>query len=466
MTPPNLFTMYKIGVGPSSSHTMGPMLAAREFAQKLPELGAGKDRHLQVTLHGSLAATGEGHGTLRAVVAGLNGLHPATASNESIDAAFQQTICSGQLGDGANVVIFQPDSDIHLELEPLPYHPNGMSFTVTQTGTVLLEQRYYSIGGGAIADANGNPIAGSTVTPMKVPYPYQSAAELLALCEAEGLSIAELKRCNECSWQSSEALSEGMAHIWQVMQDCISRGLTTEGTLPGGLGVKRRAPGLWQQLKRTEMTLGQSGSNPDQRAVVYAMAVNEENAAGGRIVTAPTNGAAGIVPAVLAAVVDQMGGPELTKTSTIENFLLTSSAIGGLFKVNASISGAEVGCQGEVGTAASMAAAGLTAVLGGTVAQIENAAEIAIEHCLGLTCDPIAGLVQVPCIERNGMGVVKAITAARIALAGDGTHLVSLDQAIETMRETGRDMHSKYKETALGGLAVSGVRIPVANIEC
>ena len=482
--PPNVFTMYKIGIGPSSSHTMGPMVAAKEFRQLLAQSSPMPD-HIIVTLHGSLAATGEGHGTLRAVVAGLNNLHPAKADNASIKASCDQTSKKRTLSIDNHSIAFCPKEDIHLEFTPLPLHPNGMTFEAFTNGQLSLTRNYYSTGGGAITDDTGKSIGSDNVTPLKVPYPYKSADNLIDLCKQHNLSIAELSRQNESSWQTPDELSKGIAQIWSVMRACIDSGLKTEGILPGGLDIQRRAPNLSRSFKFNEEqnSNGILNSISNQRALTYAMAVNEENAAGGRVVTAPTNGAAGIVPAVLATMVDhRLGGDDVAKN--IETFILTSSAIGGLFKMNASISGAEMGCQGEVGTATAMAAAGLAAVAGANPKQIENAAEIAIEHSLGLTCDPIAGLVQAPCIERNGIGAGKAIMAAQLAMTDDGSKsLVSLDQAIEAMRKTGLDMHDKYKETARGGLAAefaaglsakangsdpaeNPFRIPVATVEC
>lgn len=462
MHPPSVLNLFNIGLGPSSSHTLGPMRAAALFRQTLASRSDDHHSHwhLNITLHGSLAATGEGHGTPRAIVAGLCGLNAAVAERNDVETSWQQVNSTQSIIISQHTMLsFNPKQDFRWVLEPLPLHANGITFVARSTGGTLIEHTVYSTGGGTIADERGQIIDDQSTADSAPPFLYRSAAELIDLCRQHGLSIAQLVRLNEGG--EDDAIDESLRRIWRVMRGCIDAGLRTEGTLPGGLKVKRRAPGLWRPLESSTL----ASTSLEQRAVVYAMAVNEENAAGGRVVTAPTNGAAGIVPAVLAAHLDTLQDDQ-SRDQASRTFLLTAAAIGGLFKMNASISGAEVGCQGEVGSAASMAAAGLAAVMGGSPAQIENAAEIAIEHCLGLTCDPIGGLVQVPCIERNGMGAVKAITAARIALAGDGEHLVSLDQAIETMRDTGRDMHHKYKETALGGLAVTGPRIPVATIEC
>ncbi len=463
----SVFDLFRIGIGPSSSHTVGPMRAARRFLE-----GLGDDLtavgHVTVHLYGSLAATGVGHGTVSAILLGLTGVQPQTVDPDRIPMLLADIEASGTLWLlGRQVVPFNAADDIVLhEDESLPGHPNGMRFEVfDHAGLPLTEHRYYSIGGGFVVDDSelDAPIDTSDV---QVPHPYSSADELLAMCAATGLSISDIKLANELTERSEGEVRTDLLTIWQAMADCVERGCRNEGELPGGLHVQRRAAALHRTLKSTKF--------PDPLATLdwvnlYALAVNEENAAGGRVVTAPTNGAAGIVPAVLHYYVRFV--PGATEDGIVE-FLLTAGAIGTLFKMNASISGAEVGCQGEVGSACAMAAAGLAEVLGGTPEQVENAAEIALEHNLGLTCDPIGGLVQVPCIERNAMAAMKAINAARLALHGDGTHLVSLDQAIATMRDTGRDMHEKYKETARGGLAVTflgskpGTPVAVNIVEC
>lgn len=462
------FDLFKIGIGPSSSHTVGPMRAALEFAQELK-----RNDQLSTTcrvlaeLYGSLGATGIGHGSPKAVVLGLEGESP-----ESVDikkAAVRMTA----LGEepqlsllGEHTIAFNRDNDLILHRrESLPYHPNGMLFTAfAEDGTELLKKAFYSVGGGFVVDENAasgdNPVIEDST---KLPYPFKTGAELLALCKAHNLSISEIMWQNEQAWRPEAETREGLLDIWQVMQECVGNGTHSEGTLPGGLKVPRRAPELHQQLMaRPESALSDPLSVLDWVSL-YALAVNEENAAGGRVVTAPTNGAAGIIPAVLHYY--ERFVPN-ANTEGVLKFLLTAAAIGILYKENASISGAEVGCQGEVGSACSMAAGALAEVMGGTPQQVENAAEIAMEHNLGLTCDPVGGLVQVPCIERNAMASIKAISAARMALRGDGTHFVSLDKVIKTMRDTGRDMRDKYKETSRGGLAINVVEVPVNIIEC
>ena len=457
--------IFKIGIGPSSSHTMGPMHAAHHFVGSLsPELLT-IPLSIEVTLHGSLAATGDGHGTPGAITAGLAGYHYETVTLSDIEAMWQKATTHGHLRlDDRTQLDFNPEQHLYRDTVPLSNHPNGMTFRASAGGALVAETRYFSVGGGMVEDQHGHTLATSATQTRGGPFPYASMNELVDWCTRENLSIAQVQAANEhLSLQlEHDAMS---ATLWSVMSDCIDRGLAAQGELPGGLHVKRRAGALWNRLLNN--TQGDKApANAAQRAMVYAMAVNEENAAGGRLVTAPTNGAAGIVPAVLKAHLDEHQLNEAGVNRHVSVFLRTATAIGGLFKMNASISGAEVGCQGEVGAAASMAAAGLTAALGGTPRQIENAAEIAVEHCLGLTCDPIGGLVQVPCIERNGMGAVKAIAASDLALAGDGQFMISLDQVIETVRETGRDMDSRYKETARGGLAIHGLKIPVTAVEC
>ncbi len=467
----SVFDLFRIGIGPSSSHTVGPMRAARLFAQHLIDTGAvGRTSGIRVVLYGSLGATGAGHGTIPAVVLGLGGAEPETVDPDDIAPTMGAIAVAGELTLlGGTTVAFDALADVVLKAdETLPGHPNGMMFeAIDDGGTRVAGRRYYSVGGGFVVDDDelDAPLDPST---RSVPHPFHSADELTTTCTHLGLSISEVGLANEVALRPESEVRERLLAIWAAMSDCIDRGCRHEGELPGGLGVQRRAAALFQVLSTAT-------GPPDPLAALdwvnlYALAVNEENAAGGRVVTAPTNGAAGIVPAVLHYYTRFIDGAD---DSGVIDFLLTAGVIGSLFKMNASISGAEVGCQGEVGSACSMAAAGLAQVLGGTPGQVENAAEIALEHNLGLTCDPIGGLVQVPCIERNAMAAMKAINAARLALHGDGTHLVSLDDAIATMRDTGRDMHEKYKETARGGLAVTfrgraGQVVPVAVsfVEC
>jgi L-serine dehydratase len=449
----SVFELFKIGVGPSSSHTMGPMTAACDFAEALA--GAPVDR-VVVDLYGSLALTGKGHATDRAVLLGLSGCRPATVcpdAAEDMVAAIRERRHL-MLPDGRDIA-FDPEQAIVWRMfERLDFHSNAMRFSAFDAGGELLSERIsYSVGGGAVIDASD--VRGNAGPAMMddPPYRYRSGVELLQHGEALG-SIAEVQRANELATIGEDELSNRLGAIARAMSDCIDRGMRTTGVLPGGLKVKRRAAAGFERLmERREKMLADPLSVIDW-VNLWALAVNEENAAGGRVVTAPTNGAAGIVPAVLRYYERMVPG---ASPRGVEDFLLTASAIGSLFKENASISGAEVGCQGEVGVACSMAAAGLTAVLGGTPAQVENAAEIGMEHNLGLTCDPVGGLVQVPCIERNAVGAIKAIEAARLSLLGDGTHRVSLDEVIETMRKTGLDMGEKYKETAQGGLAANVV---------
>ena len=450
----SVFDMFKIGIGPSSSHTMGPMVASGMFLDLLrasPFEPAG----VKARLHGSLAFTGVGHATDRATLLGLAGFQPstfdATKGEAALEAMKQEKVVHPA---GLPRLRLDPASDILFDYGPaLPEHANGMVFMATDAqGDVILQQSYYSIGGGFVVTEE--EMASGTTTGDIAPYPYEfnSANELLDLCAKHGKSIAEVKRENELSRHSVTELEKGLTEIWMVMNACINRGLERDGILPGGLNVKRRAKGIYDALL-AERGLNMSAPHTiNDWMSVYAMAVNEENAAGGQVVTAPTNGAAGVVPATIRYWLDHVPG---ASPRQIPIFLLTAAAIGGLIKFNASISGAECGCQAEVGSAAAMAAAGLCAVLGGTALQVENAAEIALEHHLGMTCDPVKGLVQVPCIERNGLGCIKAVSAASLAMRGDGTHLVSLDACVETMRQTGVDMHEKYKETSLGGLAVN-----------
>jgi L-serine dehydratase len=450
----SVFEMFKVGIGPSSSHTMGPMVAAARFLDMMrasPFHFAG----VRASLHGSLAFTGVGHATDRATILGLAGFHPETFDAEKAAETYARIHATRILTpEGLGDLAFDPKTDLIFDFDtPLPGHANGMTLMATDAqGDVTLKQVFYSIGGGFVMTEEELAAGKDTDDGAPVPYPFKSAAEMLEMAQASGKSIAAMKRANEVSRGGAEGLAKGTARIWQVMNDCIDRGLATDGTLPGGLNVKRRAKGIYDALMAERgMNLTAPHTINDWMSV-YAMAVNEENAAGGQVVTAPTNGAAGVVPAVLRYYLDHVPG---ASSAHVEDFLLTAAAIGGLVKYNASISGAEAGCQAEVGSAAAMAAAGLCAVMGGTPEQVENAAEIALEHHLGMTCDPVKGLVQVPCIERNGLGAIKAVSAASLALRGDGTHLVPLDACIETMRQTGADMSEKYKETSLGGLAVN-----------
>ena len=461
------FDLFKIGIGPSSSHTVGPMRAARRFAARLERHGLlGATARVRVELYGSLGATGRGHGTDTAVQLGLEGEQPDLVDTASIPARLAAIRERGRLRLlGTHDVAFDPDADLVLSDRASadgtePFHVNNVRFVALDAaGATLAARTYYSVGGGFVVDqdlaAGGEAARTAIPDAHRLPFAYDSAAELLALADREHCSIAELVRRNERTWRTDGEIDEGLLRIRDTMRDCIARGMAADGELPGPLRVRRRAG----TLKATLEARAAGDSPADPLAVMdwvnlFAMAVNEENAAGGRVVTAPTNGAAGIVPAVLEYYARFVPGAD--ERGVIE-LLLTATAIGILFKENASISGAEVGCQGEVGVACSMAAAGLAAVLGGTPAQVENAAEIGIEHHLGLTCDPVGGLVQIPCIERNALAAVKAINAARMALAGDGVHHVSLDAAIRTMRETGADMHHKYKETSRGGLALNVV---------
>lgn len=452
----SVFDMFKVGVGPSSSHTMGPMVAGARFLD-LMRASPFHFHGLRASLHGSLAFTGVGHATDRATILGLAGFEPASYDAEKAEAtlaAIRET--KTITPPGLPALVFDPSADLLFDYGPaLVGHANGMILKATDAqGDVILEETYYSIGGGFVLTAGELAEAGGGKAKARadVPYPFESAEEMLAMARASGLSIAQMKRANELKFRSAADLDHGMARIWEVMANCIDRGMAGEGILPGGLKVRRRAKGIHDALM-AERGLNMTAPHTiNDWMSLYAMAVNEENAAGGQVVTAPTNGAAGVVPAVIRYWLDHVPGASPAK---VGEFLLTAAAIGGLVKHNASISGAECGCQAEVGSAAAMAAAGLAAVLGGTPEQVENAAEIALEHHLGMTCDPVKGLVQVPCIERNGLGAIKAVSAASLALRGDGIHLVSLDVCIETMRQTGRDMHEKYKETSLGGLAVN-----------
>ncbi|WP_416467563.1 L-serine ammonia-lyase [Pseudomonas sp. LFS044] len=451
----SVFDLFKIGIGPSSSHTVGPMRAAARFAEGLRRDGLlASTVSVKAELYGSLGATGKGHGSDKAVLLGLEGEHPDTVDTESIPARLQAIRSSGQLHLlGEHEIAFVEKQHLAMIRKPLAYHPNGMIFRAFDAAGLQIRSReYYSVGGGFVVDQDAagqdRIVEDSTV----LTYPFTTAKALLGHCTAQHLSVSQVMLANEAAWRPEAETRAGLLRIWQVMQDCVEAGYRHEGILPGGLKVKRRAPALYRQLSQhPEANLRDALSVLDW-VNLYALAVNEENAYGGRVVTAPTNGAAGIVPAVLHYYMRFVPG---ASEDGVVRFLLTAAAIGILYKENASISGAEVGCQGEVGVACSMAAGALCEVMGGSVQQVENAAEIGMEHNLGLTCDPIGGLVQVPCIERNAMGSVKAINAVRMALRGDGQHYVSLDKVIRTMRQTGADMKSKYKETARGGLAVN-----------
>tara|TARA_R110002124_G_scaffold118493_8_gene275835 strand:- start:1908 stop:3284 length:1377 start_codon:yes stop_codon:yes gene_type:complete len=451
----SIFDIFKVGVGPSSSHTMGPMVAANRFLDQLLEHGI-KAESIGASLHGSLAFTGKGHHTDFATIMGLAGFKPDTFDANAAKAALEEITATGKIHpEGHPEYLFNPATAVRFDFErTLEGHANGMIlFAYDAIGTVLFQETYYSIGGGFVQTASE---LASELPPVDQgnpsPFPFANANSMMEMSAISGKSIAEMKWENELANMSAGEISTGITKIWEVMNNCIEQGLKTDGILPGGLFVKRRAKGIHESLRREQ---GRNFAAPhiiNDWMSCYAMAVNEQNAAGAQVVTAPTNGAAGVIPATLRYYLDHVPAASMKK---IPEFLLTAAAIGGLIKSNASISGAEVGCQGEVGSAAAMAAAGLCAVLGGTTAQIENAAEIALEHHLGMTCDPIKGLVQAPCIERNGLGAIKAVSAASLSLRGDGTHLVSLDACIETMRQTGLDMNEKYKETSLGGLAVN-----------
>jgi len=454
----SVFDLFKVGVGPSSSHTVGPMLAANRFLALLQSVdGLDNAATLEVDLYGSLSATGKGHGTHGAIVAGLRGHHP-----ESVDPASLPLWLDEVMQDGTLMLADRQPVDLdwnknfRLHEESLPFHPNGMRITaLDDSGSILASEVYYSIGGGFVVNTEeaegGNIVDDQTA----IPFEFSSAAELLAMASSQQVTIAELMMANEKCWRDESAVRQQLLLIWEAMRDCVANGLIHQGILPGGLNVKRRAKEFYAALSGpTGRNLISSSFAAMDWVNLYALAVNEENAGGGRVVTAPTNGAAGIIPAVLMYFVEF--GESVTDDAVVD-FLLTAAAVGVLCKKNASLSGAEVGCQGEVGSACAMAAAGLCAVLGGTPEQVENAAEIGLEHNLGLTCDPVGGLVQVPCIERNALAAVKAINAALMALRGTGEHFISLDKVIKTMRDTGLDMQEKYKETAKGGLAVNAV---------
>ena len=451
----SVFDIFKIGIGPSSSHTVGPMRAAFMFLDQLEQNGTFETvARIRIEFYGSLGATGKGHGSNKAVMLGLEGDTPEQVNVETIAERLEHIRQQKKLNLGGKKFIdVDPDDDLVFHRnKTLPYHSNAMCFSAFDTGDKLLQENiYYSVGGGFVVNPETEGVERIVEDDTQLPFPFTTAKKLLQHCDEQNMSISEIMLRNERAWRSEDDIRQQLLHIWKTMQDCVEQGCNTEGILPGGLKVKRRAADLYQQL--------QSGDQKGCAALatmdwvnLYALAVNEENAAGGRVVTAPTNGAAGIIPAVLHYYWRFVDG---ANEDGVVRFLLTAGAIAILYKENASISGAEVGCQGEVGSACSMAAGALTEVMGGSPAQAENAAEIGMEHNLGLTCDPIGGLVQVPCIERNAMGAVKAINAAAMALRGDGTHYVSLDKVIKTMRDTGADMKTKYKETSRGGLAVN-----------
>ncbi|WP_269530908.1 L-serine ammonia-lyase [Chitinimonas sp. BJYL2] len=463
----SVFDLFKIGIGPSSSHTVGPMRAARTFAARLERDGLLHQVHsLRAEMYGSLGATGKGHGSDVAVMLGLLGEEPQLVDTDAVPgliACIRDTQRLSLLGQH-EIAFVEAEHLILHKRKSLPYHPNGMIFAAyAADGSELSKRAYYSVGGGFVVDEAAVEGGFQPPTAEVLTHPFSSGAELLALCERHGKSISQLMLENELAWRSEAEVREKLLAIWQVMQACVARGIRTEGILPGGMKVKRRAPDIHRQLAGHPEAALRDPLTVLDWVNLYALAVNEENAGGGRVVTAPTNGAAGIIPAVLHYYVKFVPG---ANEDGIVRFLLTAGAIGILFKTNASISGAEVGCQGEVGSACSMAAGALAEVMGGTPGQAENAAEIGMEHNLGLTCDPVGGLVQVPCIERNAMASIKAINAARMALRGDGNHFVSLDRVIKTMRDTGRDMHAKYKETARGGLAINVIEVPVNIVEC
>ncbi len=455
----SVFDLFKIGIGPSSSHTVGPMLAARQFVSDLQQVGQLQNTAtVRCWLHGSLGATGKGHASDMAVMLGWCGHEPDKVEVDAIAsqlADIRSHCCITLMGK--HTVAFNEKEDLLFMRASLPFHANGMRFlAMDAAGRELSNRVFYSVGGGFVVsdELTANGSRHKTIAPdaTVLPHRFASADELMQVCRREGMSIAQVMRCNERLWRTDSEIDAGLLRIWQVMQECVLRGCTAEGVLPGGFRVKRRAAPLFQALSQNNDALLTDPLQVLDWVNLYALAVNEENAAGGRVVTAPTNGAAGIIPAVLHYYKRFVSG---ATDEGVVDFLLTAAAIGILYKENASISGAEVGCQGEVGVACSMAAAALCAVMGGTHEQVENAAEIGMEHHLGLTCDPVGGLVQIPCIERNAVASVKAINAARIALHGDGSHYVSLDKVIKTMRETGADMKVKYKETSRGGLAVN-----------
>jgi len=463
----SVFDLFKIGIGPSSSHTVGPMIAARKFILSIEKSNQLKKvTRIKSEMYGSLGATGKAHGTPKAIILGLEGEQPDQVDATLITKRIEKIYSEGRINLlGKQTINYNHEIDLKLyRRKSLPFHPNGMIFSAfDENGKELVQKTYYSVGGGFVVDdsnENGNYIAEDETV---ITYPYDSAAELLEYCKGEALKISDVMIKNESAWRPENKTREGLLSLWSVMQETVNNGIANKGVLPGGLNVPRRAHKLHQQLTKKSNKKSDDPLTILDWVTLYALATNEENAAGGRVVTAPTNGAAGIIPAVLHYY---MRFVPKADDDGIVRFLLTAAAIGILYKKNASISGAEVGCQGEVGSACSMAAGALAEVLGGTPTQVENAAEIAMEHNLGLTCDPIGGLVQIPCIERNATASVKAIHAARMALQGDGTHFVSLDKVIRTMRKTGEDMHLRYKETARGGLATHVLEVPVNIIEC
>jgi L-serine dehydratase len=462
----SVFDLFKVGIGPSSSHTVGPMRAAREFLLALKASGQlNLVKSIKVELFGSLGATGKGHGSGSAVLLGLLGEEPDKVSIEAISSYIDVIHHTQSIALLRHHIVpfVEKDQLVFYKRQALPYHPNGMRFTVALTDEQIVSKTYYSVGGGFVI--NEDMVGADRIQQDQtvLPYAFHSANTLLSLCKKHQLRISDIVLKNESVWRSETKTREELMQIWQVMQACVTRGCQHEGILPGGMRVKRRAAGLFKELSSQPEAALRDPLTVLDWVNLYALAVNEENAAGGRVVTAPTNGAAGIIPAVLHYYTRFIPG---ANDEGVQRFLLTASAIGMLYKENASISGAEVGCQGEVGSACSMAAGALAEVLGGTPEQVENAAEIGMEHNLGLTCDPVGGLVQVPCIERNAMASVKAINAARMALRGNGKHFVSLDRVIKTMRDTGADMKLKYKETARGGLAVNVIAVPVNVVEC
>ncbi len=452
----SVLDLFTIGIGPSSSHTVGPMRAAKRFVQLLESQALlTRTARIEVHLYASLALTGKGHGTDVAILLGLAGEVPESVDVDAVPARLQQIRADQtlRLAEGVEIGFTESTDLLYHRKESLPAHPNGLRFVARDAaGNELLEKIYYSVGGGFVVGQRTADEDHLTYTDVQRPFPYRSGDDLLRLAQTSGVSVSEMTLRNETCWRSEQETRQGLWQVWQAMQQCVSRGCQREGTLPGGLKVQRRAPTLLRKLQSPQSNATVDPLLAMDWVSMWAIAVNEENAAGGRVVTAPTNGAAGIIPAVLHYFVKLHGDAD---DDRIVRFLLTAGAIGILYKLNASISGAEVGCQGEVGVACSMAAAALCEAMGGTVPQVENAAEIGMEHNLGLTCDPIGGLVQVPCIERNAMGAIKAINAARLALCGDGEHRVSLDKVIRTMRQTGADMSDKYKETSRGGLAVN-----------
>jgi L-serine dehydratase len=453
--PVSVFDLFSIGIGPSSSHTVGPMRAAGRFVATLNREGLlSRTTRVRSELFGSLGATGHGHGSYNAVLWGLEGEDPETVDTTEGPIRANEIRRTGQLRlNGTHPLTFDPEDDLILyRRRSLPFHPNGMTYTAYRDAKIICERTYYSIGGGFVLDDDESGHPQLLPDPTPVPYPFRTGTELLGICRDEDLSVSQVMLANECVRRPEAEVRAGLLKIWSVMIECIQNGCSTAGVLPGGLKVRRRAADLYQRL------VADGAGDPNDPLIamdwvtLWALAVNEENASGGRVVTAPTNGAAGIIPAVLHYAVKYVPG---TDDDAIADFLLVAGALGAIYQQTASISGAEVGCQGEVGTACSMAAGALAEILGGTPEQVENAAEIGMEHHLGLTCDPVGGLVQIPCIERNAVGSVKAITAARLALHGDGSHTVSLDKVIKTMMQTGADMKIKYKETARGGLAVN-----------